>query len=185
MFESAIEFMQDLGIFRVILPFLLVFTIVFAILEKTRILGVEEIDKKKYTRKNLNAMVAFVIGFFVIASKELVRIISETASNVILLLLGSVLFLMLVGSFSKESEEGFFLEGGWKTLFFVIMFVGIVLIFLNAIQISGQSAIVWAFTSASIAWDSQWVSMIIVLGVLIGLMAAITSGGGPKKSKSD
>jgi len=45
----------------------------------------------------------------------------------------SVFFLLLVGSFWKE-EEGVFLKAGWKQLFMWIMFIGIVLIFLQAIK---------------------------------------------------
>ena len=59
----VINFFGELGIYDVVLPFLLVFTIVFAILEKTKVFGMEEIDGKKYTRKNINAIVAFVVSF--------------------------------------------------------------------------------------------------------------------------
>ena len=59
--------------------------------------------------------------------------INESIANVVLLLLLSVCFLLLIGSFFKEEEYSFFLEKGpWRTMFMVIMFVGIVVIFLNA-----------------------------------------------------
>ena len=53
-FRGVLEFFQDLGVYDVILPFLLIFTIVFAILEKARVFGTEEIDGTKYTKKNHN-----------------------------------------------------------------------------------------------------------------------------------
>jgi hypothetical membrane protein len=115
------------------LPFLLVFTIVFAILEKTKVLGTEEIEGKKYTKKNLNAIAAFVIAFLVIASSELVEIITTVSSNAVVVLFLSVLFLLLVGSFYKEGEP-VFLEGAWKIAFMVIVFIAIMGIFLNAIK---------------------------------------------------
>ncbi|GAG35231.1 unnamed protein product [marine sediment metagenome] len=77
-------------------------------------------------------MASFVMAFFVVASSRLVEIVTEVSSNVVILLLLSVLFLLLVGSFFKEGA-GVFLEGGWRIFFMVIMFVGIVLIFLNAL----------------------------------------------------
>ena len=101
-FRSVLSFFTDIGIYDVILPFLLVFTIVFAILEKTKVLGTEEIEGKKYTKKNLNSMVAFVMAFLVVASAQLVRIINETMANIVLLLLISVSFLLLIGSFYRE-----------------------------------------------------------------------------------
>ena len=92
-FRGAIEFFQRLGIYDVVLPFLLVFTIVFAILEKTRVLGTEDIEGKKYTKKNLNAIVSFVVAFLVVASTRLVAVINTALANIVLLLLLSVLTL--------------------------------------------------------------------------------------------
>ena len=82
-FRGALEFFQDIGIYDVVLPFLLIFTIVYAIFEKTKVLGTEEISGVKFAKKNLNAMVAFVIAFMVVASSKLVEIITEVSSNVV------------------------------------------------------------------------------------------------------
>src|SRR4030042_4452892 len=98
-FRTTLEFFEKLGIYDVILPFLLVFTIVFAIFEKTKLFGTDDIDGKKYTRKNLNSMVAFVSAFLVVASTKLVAIINETVANAVLLLILSICFLLLAGSF--------------------------------------------------------------------------------------
>ncbi|MDP7506475.1 MAG: hypothetical protein QF362_03470, partial [Candidatus Woesearchaeota archaeon] len=55
-FREALIFFGEIGIYDVVLPFLLVFTIIFAILEKTKVFGMEEVDGVKVTRKNLNAI---------------------------------------------------------------------------------------------------------------------------------
>jgi len=92
-FRGALEFMDRLGIFDTVLPFLLVFTLIFAFLEKTKIFGTEEyrseIDGKqlRISRKNLNSMAAFTIAFFVVASTQLVALISELTSKVVLLII--------------------------------------------------------------------------------------------------
>ena len=62
-FGGVIEFFNRLGVYDIVLPFLLIFSIVFAILEKTKILGTEEVEGKKYTKKSINAIVAFVVSF--------------------------------------------------------------------------------------------------------------------------
>ena len=65
---------------------------------------------------NLNSAAAFVIAFLVVASSELVGIITEVSSKFVVLLFLIVLFLLLVGSFFKEESYGVFLEkGGWRT----------------------------------------------------------------------
>jgi len=134
-FRETIEFFDRIGLFDVVLPFLLVFTVVFALLERTKVFGVDEIEGKKYTKKNLNSVAAFVIAFLVVASSKLVEVITEVSSNFVILLFGIVLFLLLVGSFFAEKPEGIFLEGGWKTTFMVIVFVTLIFIFLDALDL--------------------------------------------------
>lgn len=180
-FREAIEFFDKIGIYDVVLPFLLVFTMVFAILEKTKVFGMEDIDGKKYTRKNLNAMVSFVIAFLVIASSKLVETITEVSSHMVVLLLLSVFFLLLVGSFYKEGE-GVFLEKGWKTLFMIIMFVGIVVIFLNAIETdSGESWWNYFWDYLSNNWTSTAAASIILVIIIIVFMWYIVYEPKPKK----
>ena len=82
-FSGVISFFDKIGVYDIILPFLLVFTIVFAILEKTKILGTEKIGDREVTKKNLNSMVAFVMAFLVIASARLVAVINEVMANVV------------------------------------------------------------------------------------------------------
>src|SRR3989338_9769971 len=130
-FRNAIGFMDKIGVYDIILPFLLIFTIVFAILEKTKILGLEKINGQELTKKNLNSIVAFVTAFLVIASTQLVAVINEVMANVVLLLILAVSFLMLVGVFFGDKE--FTLENfpSWVKFFMVFSFIGVVLIFLQ------------------------------------------------------
>ncbi|MAE13814.1 hypothetical protein CMO92_04570 [Candidatus Woesearchaeota archaeon] len=170
-FRGTIEFFDKLGVYDVVLPFLLVFTIVYAIMEKSKVFGQEEVDGKTSTRKNLNSMTAFVIAFLVVASSQLVAVINQALANMVLLLLLSVCFLMLAGSFHEEKKEGFFLEGGWKTLFLVIMFVGIVLVFLDAL---GWLEWLWAYTLSS--WDSTTFASFALLMIIVVFIFYITGG---------
>ena len=72
-FGGTLVFFHDIGIYDVVLPFLLTFTIVFAMLEKTKIYGTEKDEKGNLvTRKNLNSMTAFVAGFFVVATTAII-----------------------------------------------------------------------------------------------------------------
>ncbi|MBW2986610.1 hypothetical protein KY333_04540 [Candidatus Woesearchaeota archaeon] len=165
---NVIGFLQKIGIYDVVLPFLLTFTIVFAILEKTKILGTEVIQGTTYTKKNLNAMVAFVIGFLVIASGKIVAAITQVSSQIIILLLLSVFFLMLVGTFYGKDED-VALTGTWKWIFMTIMFIGIVFIFLHAIKIdSGNSWLEVFIGLISQFWTSTAVaSIILIIGVVV------------------
>lgn len=177
LFRGTIQFFADLGIYDVVLPFLLVFAIVFAILEKTKVFGLEDIEGKKYTRKNINSIVAFVVAFLVVASTKLVAAINQAMANTVLVLLLIIAFLILVGTFAKEGEP-IFLQGGWKTSFMIISFVCIVLIFLNALDWLNP---LWAFLVES--WDTRWVGSLILLIIVILFMYYITKTEKPKKEE--
>ena len=134
-FRDIIDFFANIGVFDVVLPFLLIFTVVFALLERTKVFGIEKIEGKDYTKKNLNSAAAFVIAFLVVASSELVEVITKVSSQFVVLLFLIVLFLLLVGSFLKEEPHGVFLEGGGRTTFMLIVFVGLLFIFLDALNL--------------------------------------------------
>lgn len=178
---EGLAFLDKLGVYDVILPFLLVFTIMFAILEKTKVLGMDEYDGKKYTKKNLNSMVALVAGFLVIASSKLVYAINNILGQVVLLLLLSVLFLLLVGSFMKPTSEGVFLEKPWDMIFMIIMFVGLVAIFLSNIRIDdGTSWLEWLIDQAVSGGNTTYGAAFMLVSTVMGFMFWLTYE--PKKN---
>ena len=178
-FRETLGFFDKIGVYDVVLPFLLIFTIVYAILEKTRIYGTEKIEGKEYTRKNLNGMTAFVVAFFVVASTRLVAIINEVLANTVLLLLLSICFLLLAGSFHTGKEE-FFLKKGWRNLFMVIMFLGIVLVFLHAL---GWLQVIYWYLSNQ--FDSVVVSSIVLVIIVVVAIIYITGGFTKKKTEEE
>jgi len=179
-FRGVIEFFVRLGIYDVVLPFLLVFTVVFAIMEKSKVFGTEKTSDGPVTRKNLNSMVAFVVAFLVVASSRLVAVINETMANMVLLLMMSICFLILIGSFMKETKEGVFLEKGWATFFTVIMFIGIVLIFLNAL---GWLEPAWNWLAAH--YDSTVVASVLLVAGMVGFVYWIVKEPSKKKDEED
>ena len=175
-FQNAVAFLVNLGVYDVVLPFLLVFTLVFALLEKTRVLGVEKVDGTEYPKKNLNAMIAFVAGFLIIASSELVRIINNVLANSVLLILLSVLFMMLAGSFYKDGA--FELGEKWKHFFMVFMLAAILLIFLHAM---GWLSLFFNYLVSHI--DGPVVGSFLLLAVVVGGMVWITGSKDAKPAK--
>ncbi|MBW3017028.1 hypothetical protein KY316_01540, partial [Candidatus Woesearchaeota archaeon] len=114
-FGGVIEFITRLGFYDVILPFLLTFTLVYAILDKTRVLGTE----KDEPRKNLNAMIAFVMGLLVVFTKPLVMAINEFLANMVVIFIIGVMFMAAVGIFLKQGEFSLYQEK--KGLFWTIV----------------------------------------------------------------
>ena len=180
-FRGTIDFLGRLGIYDVVLPFLLIFTIVFAILEKTKIFGMEKIGHEEYTRKNLNSITAFVIAFLVISSSKLVSLINETIAKAMVLVVLSVTFLILFGVFFGEHED-FFEKGikSYRGLFFIIMFVGIILVALSSYRLDdGTNLLEYLYYTLIGFGDSTAVSAIIFVIVIIGFMWWITADKKP------
>jgi len=184
-FRGVLEFFDKIGIYDVVLPFLLIFSITFAIFEKTKVLGTEEIEGKRYTKKNINAMAAFVIAFMVIASSKLVEMITEVSSNMVILLLLIVFFLLLIGAFYKEGE-GVFLEKGWKTGGMIVMLIGIVAVFAQAIKMdNGQGFLEFGWKWLVNHVSSTAVASIIMLIVILIFMLYIVKEPKGEKPKTE
>lgn len=172
---SAIEFLQDFGFFDVILPFLLVFTIVFGILEKTKIFGVEKVDDKEYPRKGINSMIAFVIAFFVVAAREVVASIQVSIPQVILVLITLVCFMLLVGTFMGDKQFNFEEKGKWLAFLMVIIFISVILIFLNS----------FGWLDSVFAYLAEHTYLLAPVAFVIIIVVAImyVVGGKPKKKE--
>ena len=195
-FRNAIDFFVQVGLYDVVLPFLLVFTLMFAFLEKTKVLGYDVVKKEgteyHYTKRSLNAMVAFVTGLFVVVSEKLVRIINTVLADAVLLLLLSFLFLLVMGSFMKQTDEGIsFGPKNNPAVFYSLMaisFVAIILIFLNAIKTkAGDSWLQVILHSLQGAGNSQFWSVLLMMVVIVGgifLVVGNGSGGAKDSDKS-
>jgi len=173
--RGIIEFFTKIGVYDVVLPFMLIFTVVFAILEKTKIFGVEKAGKDEYTKKNLNAMVAFVVGFLVVASTRLVAIVNVAVAQISLLMIVIVFFLVLIGTFFSEKKE-VILEGAWRTTFMVMIAIGVALIFLNALG--------WLFPTLTYIqkyWHTNFLGAVLLLLLIIVFMKWITTGKADSK----
>ena len=176
-FRSVIGFLDKIGVYDVILPFLLVFTIVFAILEKTKVLGIEKVGDRDMPKKNIDAMVAFVVAFLVIASTQLVSVINQVMANVVLLLILAVCFLLLVGVFYGDKQFTLESSPGWLKFFMVFMFVGIVAIFLQAFDLLQYIAALFIY------FDAEWAAGILFMLIIMGFIFYVVKDPSPAKEK--
>ena len=151
--QNAISFLRDFGLFDVVLPFLLVFALIFAILEKTKILGTEGKDQPK---RNLNTIVAFVIAMITVATNKIVTAINTALPNIVLIIVAFVSFLMMVGTFYGSGEFNF----AEKHKKYLAAFVGVSLILLIIILLD----------SLTLDSGKTWLDLILeyILGNLSG-----------------
>lgn len=176
----ALQFLEDFGLFSVVLPFIFVFAIVFAILEKTMVLGSEGKKDDPKPKASIDAMVSFVIALFVVAATNVVGIIRESLPMVVLVLVVIISFMLLAGSFMGSGEFSFRQSKFWKIFLTVIMFFSVILIFLNAIKTeNGISWLKYAWMYMTQNWATgPIVSGLVFLVVIVGAIYFIV--GVPK-----
>ena len=168
--------LEEWGLTDVMLPFLLIFVIIFAILQKTKILG--------EGKKNLNVIVGIVTALLVVIphvtntfppDADPVVIINNAIPQISLLLVAVIFLLILIGVFGQESVFLGMTAPGWVA---VLSLVAIVLIF-------GGAAGWWpdGFRQAlEDIFGTEAVAIVIMLLVFGVIVAWITSE--PKEEKS-
>ncbi len=174
--QSAIDFLESFGFFDIILPFILVFTLLFAIFEKTEVLGKD--------KKNLNALVSFAIAFFVVGATNIIPVLKDALPMISLVLVVIISFLILYGSLHTGKKE-FELSKYYKGLIGLLVFIGVILIFAGAIKTdSGDSwlSVSWDFVVNDLA-SGPLVSTVIFLGLIILVVWFVGWGPGTKKGE--
>lgn len=99
--NDVINFLLSSGVYNYFLPFLLIFAIIFAILEKTAILG--------EGKTNINVVVAVVTGLLLVAQQDIVNIILLFMPRVSLIIVVILMFLLVIAMLAGKKFEGLYL----------------------------------------------------------------------------
>ncbi len=146
---------------EMLLPFLLVFVVVFAILQKSKILG--------EGKAQIDAIVSLVIGLILIGVPGprdiLVGIMPWMAVGVAVILVFLILYGFVAGDLSgnnmpQKMKIGFGILAGVFTLW-VVLFV------------SGVSGKIWGFLGMS---SEVWMNIVMIVLVLAAMSVAVFGG---------
>jgi len=101
-FQDLLYSLESYGIFDVVLPFLLVFTLVFASLNKVQLLG---------GKKNIDSIVALAISLLAVRNVYFIeflnRFLPNTAMFLVIILIGLLIFSMLTKRTELVGAAGF------------------------------------------------------------------------------
>lgn len=173
--EGFVRMFESWGLTDVMLPFLLIFVIIFAVLEKTKLFGEE--------KRNINTVIALVFALLVViphvtnsypSGFDVVQILNEALPAVSLVIIAVLMLLVLIGIFGQEKVFLGMAMPGWITFVSVILIIGI---FGNAAGWWAGGLTPWLerqFGSDAIAI----IIMLLVFGVII---AWITGGEGERE----
>ena len=165
------ESLESIGFVDVLLPFLLIFTVIFAVLEKTKILG--------EGKRNLNVGLSFIFALLVVvphvtgnfpAGYDPVAVINAALPSVSLVVVAIIALLILIGVFAGDKLVFGMSSAGWIGLFSLI-------------------TIVFIFGSAAGWWQTgflDWleslfgtdVVAVVIMLLIFGIIIAFVTGGG-------
>ncbi|MEM2115389.1 MAG: hypothetical protein QW524_00265 [Candidatus Woesearchaeota archaeon] len=124
-FGNSLLFLARLGFFDVILPFLLIFTLLYAVLDRTNILGYFT-KTETVRKKNLNAIVAFSIAFLVISSAKAVSfLVSFIPKVMIIFIIISLLVILAASLYGYSGEDQFKIDPKYRKWFLIAVFVSV------------------------------------------------------------
>ena len=111
--DELIVTWKEAGLYSVLLPFLIVFAISFAVIEKSGILG---------KKKQINVIVSAALGLFVVSNVRVIEIITRFLPNIALFMIVILMFLLLIGTMIGGRIE----YRGW--VIYLAVFVSIVFV---------------------------------------------------------
>ena len=167
-FNSAIQQWQAIGIFDVMLPFILIFAIIFAILQKTKILS---------GRKGIDVIVAMAIGFIAIVNpyvSQLMKVLLENTVVAVLIIVAVMLLLGLVWGGKKPPVWNYI--GAFIGLAVFVWVLGRVA---DYYQMYYPGTIIFS----AIWWQGNLPWIIPLLIIAIFAIVVITSGGEKKHTE--
>ncbi len=149
-----------------LLPFLLVFSLVFAVLQKSQILG--------NGKRQIDALVSLAIGLMVIAFAQAVGIILQMVTFLAVALVIVLVFMILVGSLFKEGS--FDLHAGWKWAISGLAFLAVAIAAL--VYTGGWD---WIMNFIDSSGSSLWTNIVFIV-IIVGAVALVVLMGGKSAS---
>ena len=172
--QRGLLLLESIGLADVLLPFLLIFTIVFAVFQRTKILG----DKK-----NFNVIMGLVMALAVIIphitgryppGADVVNIINAALPQISVVAVATIMILLLIGIFGVGSDWGSSLAG----LIAIAAFIVVVYIFYRAAVPAGAGS----FGIPGILNDPDVQAMLVIVIIFALVIWFVTKDDSGKPS---
>lgn len=189
-FEIGLRNLHEIGLLEIILPFILIFTVIFAVLQRTKVLGE---DKNGKPMKNFNVVIGIVVALATVIPHvlwgtnaptrtcylsngfiDVVCTINNALPNVSLIVVAILMFLIIIGIWGKNVDIAGTSLGGIITIASII---GIIAIFAIAAGWMGRLPN-WLYFLR----DPQTQALVVVI-LVFGLIVRFIVGPEEKEKK--
>lgn len=172
---GLVQSWQQLGFYDIVLPFLLVFTISFAVLEKVKIFGT--------TAKKMNVVIALVIAFLFLQNSYLIFILQRFLPNMSIVMIVVLMFLLLVGIVGGQQGFQGFTGAALNVAFFLAIIITLVALSTDFFPgASGYGILGWFYVLFP---DPGTQSAVILVVMIIAIVAFVTRGEGGREVMQD
>lgn len=159
--STMLQTWQNIGVFEFLLPFMLVFAIIFGILSQAKFLG---------ENKAVNATIALAIGLFAILFPQARLFFAQISSNMaigVVVLLAALIMLGLFVDFSDTKNKG------WRNA--LAGFGGLIALVVILVSLSSDN-----FIGGFWWWSMYWPEIVVglvVVGAIIAIIATSKRAG--------
>jgi phosphoglycerol transferase MdoB-like AlkP superfamily enzyme len=165
-FQDVITQWQQIGVFDIILPLILIFTIVYAILDRTKIFG--------KNKNAINAVIALAISIFTIQNVAVTGffkiLFSQVAFGLAILIAVILLTALLLGE--KETHV-------WRLVIMVIGFIIFIWILSRAANEYQSYYGAYGFGLFTSDWWAMYAPSIILVGLVAVVVIAVVASSKP------
>jgi len=157
---------QSAGVFDYLLPFLLIFALVMAILQKSKILG---------DQKGLNIIISVVIGFLALQLDFVPMLFRELFPRVGVAVAVLLILLIFIGMFVDVDDKT-----KWPS--YVLMAIGFVMFLIIIVQSFDRFG--W-YGSWNMTDYTGWIILaVLLIGLIVAVSVAKNDSGSSKPSKT-
>jgi len=159
-FANFFGSLRDAGFYDVILPFLLIFVLVYGILEKT---GIFSFQKKEATgtHKGINSVISLVVALIAVQFEGLSLFFGGLFSNLGIAIGAVFVFLLIVGWAMPVNQ------GGLKWGLFVIFLLVAGVVLYNSFSLFGLNY--------SSFWESTGENLGLILGIIFVIIVFVSA----------
>ncbi|RLG14535.1 hypothetical protein DRN69_04120 [Candidatus Pacearchaeota archaeon] len=160
-FTDILSSWEELGVFNYLLPFLLIFSLIFGILTKIRLFK---------DNKAINAIIALSVALMSLQFSRVTEFFSEIVPRMGIALLIILAILILLGIFIDPKNN---------VINYVLLGIGVVIILVVLVQTAGSLG--W---QSGQWWSDNWPMLLGIIALFVLIIIVISaSGGGGKEGR--
>jgi uncharacterized membrane protein len=167
-YDIFINLLTQIGFFNIILPFLLIYSIIYGLLAKYKIIGDPyKSDAEGKATRSLISMIAASMGFFVVGAANVVLEMLTLIPYFVLFILTIFLLLLSISPFITSGGE-IKIEGKTRNILLASSIIIFFLVTVFSLGLFNYLAGIYGYLSSG--YIVEIVETLIVLGVLFGIV---------------